>query len=121
MCQTISQNFQIRDPEAWIIDTAANAYITSFKKRLHNYRKYPNQSVQVKGFAGKTEIARGQGTMTLTDDAGNRLTLKYVVDVPESPDQILFLMKLRREKQADFKFTAVEEFVISLPNGISSK
>ena len=57
--------------------------------------------------------------MTLTDNAGNRLTLKDVVYVPESPDQILSLIKLRRENLADFYFTAIEEFVISLPNGVS--
>src|SRR5436190_14964907 len=110
---------QTRDPHDWIIDSAANAYITPFKERLHNYREYPNQGVRVKGFAGKTETARGKGTMTLTDNAGNRLTLKDVVYVPESPDQILSLIKLRRENLADFYFTAIEEFVISLPNGVS--
>lgn len=50
--------------------------------------------------------------MTLMDNTGNKLTLKDVAYVPESPDQILSLMKLRREKHADFYFTAVEEFVI---------
>ena len=92
------------DPQDWIVDSAANEYITPFKEKLHNYCEYPNQGVQVKGFAGKAEIARGRGTMILTDNAGNRLTLKDVVYVPESPDQILFLMKLPREKLADFRF-----------------
>ena len=39
-----------------------------------------------------------------------------VIYVPESPDQILSLMKLRRE-QAGF-FTATETFEISFPNGV---
>jgi hypothetical protein len=105
------------DPQAWIIDSAANAYITPYKECLHNYREFPNR-VQVKGFAGKAEIARGTGSIILTDKAGNRVNLKDVVYVPESPDQILSLMKLRRERNADFRFTAVEEFVISFPNGV---
>ena len=109
----------INDSQDWIIDSVANAYITSFKEHLHNYHEYSNQDVQVKGFAGKAEIVRGKGTITLTDNAGNRLTLKDVVYVPESPDQILSLMKLRREHQADFHFIAIEKFVISLPNDVS--
>ena len=106
-----------RDPHAWIVDSAANAYITPFKEKLHNYHEFTNQ-VRVKGFAGKTELARGTGSITLTDRSGKRITLKDVVYVPESPDQILSLMKLRRERNADFWFTATETFEISLPNGV---
>jgi len=73
----------------------------------------------VKGFAGKAEIARGTGSITLTDKAGNRFTLKDVVYVPESPDQILSLMKLRREMKAKFWFTSLEGFEIQLPSGVS--
>src|SRR5436305_6824472 len=109
------------DPQAWIVDTAANAYITPFKERLHNYREFlnSNEKVAVKGFAGKAEIARGTGSITLTDKAGNRFTLKDVVYVPESPDQILSLMKLRREMKAKFWFTSLEGFEIQLPSGVS--
>jgi hypothetical protein len=108
---------QARDPCAWIVDSAANAYITPFKEMLHNYQEFTNQ-VRVKGFAGKTELARGTGSITLTDRSGKQITLKEVVYVPESPDQILSLMKLRREQNADFWFTATETFKISFPNGI---
>jgi len=48
---------QAGDPRAWIIDSAANAYITPFKNTLHDYREFLDQ-VQVKGFAGKAELAR---------------------------------------------------------------
>jgi len=106
-----------KDPHAWIVDSAANAHITPYKAKLHNYHEFTNQ-VRVKGFAGKTELARGTGSITLTDHSGKRITLKDVVYVPESPDQILSLMKLRREQNADFWFTAMETFEISFPNGV---
>jgi hypothetical protein len=105
------------DPQAWIIDSTANTYITSYKEYLHTYREFPNR-VQVKGFASKAEIARGIESITLTDKASNRINLKDVIYVPESPDQILSLMKLRHEWNTDFRFTTVKEFVISFPNGI---
>jgi hypothetical protein len=79
----------------------ANAYITLFKELLHNYREFSNQ-VQVKGFNGKAEIARGIGSITLTDNISNRYILKDIVYIPESPEQILFLMKLRHEENASF-------------------
>src|SRR5271155_3300437 len=60
------------DPSAWIVDSAANAFITPFKERLHNYRHY-KEEVQVKGFDGKPEVAVGSGSITLTDHRGNRL------------------------------------------------
>ena len=85
---------QTNDLRPWILDSGANAYITPFKKRLHNYRQFQNGRVRVKGFAGKLEYARGMGSTTLTDASGNKATLNDVVYVPESPDQILSLMKL---------------------------
>ena len=84
---------------------------------LHNYQEFTNQ-VRVKGFTGKTELAWGTESITLTDRSGKQITLKDVVYVPESPDQILSLMKLRREQNADFWFTAIETFKISFPNGV---
>jgi reverse transcriptase-like protein/integrase-like protein/Pol polyprotein/LTR polyprotein gag-polypeptide-like protein len=104
------------DPYAWIIDTAANAFITPFKNRLQNYRDF-NEGVQVAGFNGKPEIAKGFGSITLTDRNNSTITLNDVVYVPECPDQIISLMKLRREYRATFDFTGVETFKISLPNG----
>ena len=65
------------------------------------------------------KIARDKETITLIDNAGNRLTLKDVVYIPESPDQILSLMKLQHEHQIDFHFIAIEKFIISLPNNVS--
>jgi hypothetical protein len=55
--------------------------------------------------------------MTLTDVAGNRLTLYDVCYVPESQDRILSLMKFRREHYADFQFTGLETFVMKAANG----
>jgi hypothetical protein len=81
-----------KNPYEWIVDSAANAYITSFKNRLNNYVEFP-QTVEVKGFGGKLETAYGKGTITLTDFTGHKFTLRDVVYVPESPDQILSLMK----------------------------
>jgi len=104
------------DPRSWIIDSAANAYITPFKEKLHDYREFTDR-VEVKGFAGKIQTAKGSGSITLIDAIGKRITLKDVVYVPESPDQILSLMKLRRERKAGFRFTTIEEFAITFPNG----
>jgi len=86
-----------------------------FKENLHNYREYSSQ-VQIKEFADKTEIARDKESMTIADNFENRITFKDVVYVSKSSDQILFLMKLQREKNVDFYFTTVEEFVIFLSN-----
>ena len=72
----------------------------------------------MKGFAGKSELARGTGSITLTDITGKHVTLNDVVYVPESPDQILSLMKLRCEHNADFRFTATETFDLSFSNGV---
>ena len=58
------------DPHKWIVDSAANAYITSFKNTLHNYVEFP-QVKTVKGFGGKQENAYGQGSIILTDSRGN--------------------------------------------------
>ena len=108
----------IQDPYDWIVDTAANAHITSFKNRLHDYIEYP-QKIEVKGFDGKTEIAHGYGSLTLTDVADHKLILNNVVYVPDSPDQILSLMKFRREYNAEFYFTNLEEFVLTASNSVT--
>ena len=105
------------DPSAWIVDSVANAFITPFKERLHNYRHFKNQ-VQVKDFDGKPEVAVGSGSITLTDYRGNRQTLNNVVYVPGCTEQILSLMKLHRLYGADFAFTSLEEFKIPFPNGV---
>jgi len=108
-----------RDPHAWILDSAANAYITPFRAKLYNYCEFTNQ-VRVKGFAGQTELARGTGSIILIDYSGKRITLKDIVYIPESPDRILSLMKLCREEQPDFWFTTTETFEISFPTGVLS-
>ena len=117
----IANNTEIestRDPHKWIVDSAANAYITSFKNILHNYFDFA-ETKNVKGFGGKKEKAYGQGSIILSDSEGHEETLEEVVYVPESPDQILSLMKFRREHSADFKFTDLEEFILSTPTGFS--
>jgi transposase InsO family protein len=105
------------DPSAWIIDSAADAFITPFKERLRNYRSF-EEEVEVKGFAGKLEMAIGFGSLTLTDHQGNRQTLNDVVYVPDAEDQILSMMKLRELYQAGFAFTSLKEFEIPFPNGV---
>ena len=60
-------------------------------------------------------MAVGSGSITLTDNHGNRQTLNYV---PECSEQILSLMKLRRLYGADFAFSSLEEFIIPFPNGV---
>ena len=57
--------------------------------------------------------------MILTDPEGYKETLEDVVYVSENPDQILLLMKSRREHSADFKFTNLEEFTLSTPANFS--
>ena len=94
-----------------------NTFITPFKERLHNYHHF-KEEVQVKGFDGKPEVAVGTGSITLTDNSGNRQTLTDVVYVPECTEQILSLMKLRRLYGAGFTFTSLEEFKIPFPNGV---
>ena len=61
-----------------------NAYITSFKSDL---RLFIEQKVgEIKGFGGKLEIAEGKGSVTLTDAAGNRITLNDVYYIPSNQD-----------------------------------
>jgi transposase InsO family protein len=99
----------------WIVDSAANAYITPFKTDL---RFFIEQKIgQVKGFGGKLETAEGKGSVTLTDVAGNRVTLNDVYYVPDSQDRILSMMKFRREYKADFQFTGPESFTMIALNG----
>ena len=104
------------DPYNWVVDTAANCYITPYKDTLRNYVEFSEPEI-VRGFRGRTEEATGKGSVTLFDFAGNRLTLDNVVYVSGTPDQIFSLMKFRREHVGGFKFTAIEEFIISTPNG----
>src|SRR6266496_2077909 len=114
----LSEVLPTKDPYDWIVDSAANAYITSFKSQLHNYVEY-TQEVEVKGFGGKSEIAHGYGSIILTDTVGNKYTLNNVVYVPDSPDQILSLMKFRRENNMAFYFTTIEEFVLTITNHLT--
>ena len=65
------------------------------------------------------KIVRSKEIITLTNNIDNKLTLKDIVYIPENPDQILSLMKLRHEHQIDFHFIAIEKFIISLPNDVS--
>ena len=57
-------------------------------------------------------MAIGQGSIMLTDSNGHQKVLEDIVYVLESYDQILSLMKFRREHFADFKFTGSEEFIL---------
>ena len=107
-----------RDPNKWIVDSAANAYITPYKNALHNYIEYTDTK-NVKGFCGKREKAYGQGSIMLTDSNGYETILEDVVYVPGSSDQILSLMKFRQEHFAEFQFTSLEEFILFTPTGLS--
>ena len=100
---------------SWIVDSAANAYITPYKSDL---RFFVEENIgEVKGFGGKLEMAQGKGSVTLSDAAGNRVTLLNVCYVPSSQDRILSLMKFRREHLVDFHFTGPETFTLSAANG----
>ena len=99
----------------WVIDSAANAYITPFKSDLWFFIE--ENIGEVKGFGGKLETAEGKGSVILTDAAGNRVTLTDVCYVPSSQDRILSLMKFRREHSVDFHFTGPETFILSAANG----
>jgi len=93
----IANNTEIepaKEPHKWIVDSAANAFITSFKNSLHNYVDFA-ETKNVKGFGGKKEKAYGQGSIILTDSNGYSKILQDVVYIPDSPDQILSLMKFR--------------------------
>src|SRR5271155_2315978 len=104
----------VRDND-WIVNSAANAYITPFKSDL---RLFVEQKIgEVKGFGGKLETAHGKGSITLTDSVGRRITLDDVYYVPGSQDRILSMMKFRREHKADFKFTSLESFTMTAANG----
>src|SRR5579859_6095309 len=105
------------DSSTWIMDSAANAFITPFKERLHSCHQF-KEKVQVNGFGGKPEVAVGSGSITLMDSYGNRQTLNDVVYIPECTEQILSLMKLWRLYGAGFVFTSLEEFNIPFPNGV---
>src|SRR5437762_8511977 len=86
----IANNTEIepaKETHKWIVNSAANAYITSFKNSLHNYVDFTEMK-NVKGFGGKKEKAYGQGYIILTDSNGYEETLEDVVYVPNSPDQI---------------------------------
>ena len=89
-----TQTEPAHDPHKWIVDSTANVYIISFKNTMHNYVEF-SQAKTVKGFSGKQENTYGQGSIILTDSRGNEELLKDVVYIPESPDQILSLMKFR--------------------------
>ena len=108
----ITDSFHTKD---WLIDSAANAYITPYKNDL---RFYIEEDIgEIKGFGGAVTRALGKGSMTLTDVTGNRLILHNVCYVSESQDRILSLMKFRREHSADFRFTGSETFTIMAANG----
>jgi hypothetical protein len=99
----------------WLVDSAANAYTTPFKSDL---RFFIEANIgQVKGFGGKLTTALGKGSMTLTDPAGNRLTLHDVCYIPESQDRILSMMKFRIEHHTSFDFTGLETFEMIAANG----
>ena len=106
------------DPHKWIVDSAANAYVTSFKNTLHNYVEFP-QLKTVKGFGGKQENAYGQGSIILTDSTEYKNMLEDVAYIPNSPDQILSLIKFRRQHSVDFIFIGLEEFKLSTPMGFT--
>src|SRR5947207_7522717 len=96
-----------RDPLEWIVDTCADAYITSFEERLSYYVEF-QQKAKSKGVGSKLVAAL-------------KNTLKEVVYVPENSDQILSLMKLRRETSIGFYFTGLEGFVLAAPNPVKPR
>ena len=102
------------NPHKWIVDSTGNMYNTSFKNTLYNYVEF-TQVMSVKGFSGKQEKAYGQGSIILIDSRRNEEVLEGIVYILESPDQILSLMKFRRQHSADFIFMGPEEFTLATP------
>ncbi|HMD14076.1 MAG TPA: hypothetical protein VKI62_05585, partial [Bacteroidota bacterium] len=88
------QPHSAQNPFNWVVNSAANAYVTSFKNHLQNYTEFL-ETLEVKGFGGRPETAYGPGSITLTDATGKKITLVDVVYVPDAQDQILSLMKFR--------------------------
>ena len=91
-----------RNPYIWVLDSGANAIITPFQDRLHNYKAF-GFPVEVHGIGGVPVEALGKGSLALQDPSGNFFTLRTAVYVPDSPDSILSLMELE-EQGLEFSF-----------------
>ena len=82
-----------RDPYTWVVDSGADAVITPFKERLHQYKAF-NYPVKVDGIGGVPVDALGIGSLALQDPSGNLFTLREAVYVPSASDSILSMMAL---------------------------
>lgn len=82
------------DPHQWTVNSVANANLTLFKHRLHNYREFGTPG-NVKGLGGKIVSAQGIGSVTLTGSNEMKYTVKDVLYVPQSTYNIISMMKLK--------------------------
>ena len=95
-----SQNPQVNqtslrsvDPYEWLVDTAANASITPFQERLHNYIEFTRNGT-VAGLAGKTEAVLGLGNLVFRNPLGYSYQIRGVLYVPNALNQILSMCHL---------------------------
>ena len=107
-----SSNHTTPSNDSWIVDSAANAYITSYKTDL---RFFVEKVIgEVKGFSGKTQMALGIGSITSTR---NRITLKAVCYVTGNDDKIISMMKFKRTTRPIFSLLAPEIFTMTAVKG----
>jgi hypothetical protein len=115
LIETNSTEISTTDPDNWIVDSGANAFITPYKSDLRFYVE--TKVGKVKGFTGNLMNVVGKGSMTVADPSGNRLTLHNVCYCPSSQYRILSFMKFRREFSLKFNFTGWETFMFKGANG----
>ena len=95
---------------SWIINSAVNAYITSYKSNL---RFFIEKSInEIKDFAEKKQMTIGIDSVILTNVFDNRFILNNICYIPDNENRIISMMKFRREYKIKFQFTDSETFII---------
>ena len=75
------------------------------------------QIEKVKEFGDTFITTFDRDSIILTDTIDKRITLNNVCYIPENQDQILSLMKFRREHHVNFYFIDLETFELIIANG----
>jgi hypothetical protein len=65
-------SYQEQNINRWIVDSASNAHITPFRFIIRNYRPFA-KPFSVVGIGGKSVLALGKGSVTLTDKKGSKI------------------------------------------------
>jgi hypothetical protein len=99
----IATDYNDENASKWTIDSASNAHLTPFKFSIRNYLPFVQPSKGI-GIGGKSVLALGYGSVTLTDEYGGKYTVKDIMYVPDSDMSILSLMGLQ-EQGLRFAFT----------------